>query len=388
MASFMTHSLASVSAHLTAVTLAWGAIALPGFAASPGVSDHEILVGQNITLQGGKNSYGVAVQQGMRLCIDQVNAGGGVYGRKLVLRTLDDDNNDTTAEANARQLVRDGVFVLFGSIEGGPSTAVMKVAQQTAVPFIGPMAGPPGLRRPYQAMVFPVRAEHREEFRALMTWGKSIGLKTVGFFHVDGPNGREHLENVKLIAKELGLEVVLPMPFQSDTTDAQLDGFVRRIVEIKPDMMLNHGAASLYGKLVVRSRAAGARTSFMAVNSGSSQIAKGLGPLAQGMVFSQVVPSPWERKHAITREYQDAARRARLDADFSYGGLEGYLTAKALVVALRGAGRDPTRAGLVRALEGGTFDLGGVKVAYTSSEHQGSRFVDLSMVARDGRFVH
>jgi branched-chain amino acid transport system substrate-binding protein len=331
---------------------------------------------------------GVAVQQGMRLYIDRLNAAGGVHGRKLVLRTLDDDNNNATAEANARQLVKDDVFVLFGSIEGGPSTAVMKVAQELSVPFIGPMAGPPGLRRPYQPMVFPVRAEHRDEFRALMVWGRSIGLKTVGFFHVDGPNGREHLENVKLIARELGLEFVLPLPFQSDTTDAQLDGLVRQIVEAKPDMMLNHGAASLYGKLVARSKAAGARTSFMAVNSGSSQIAKDLGSLAQGMVFSQVVPSPWERKHEITREYQDAAKQARLNADFSYGGLEGFLTAKALVLALRAAGSQPTRSGLVRALEASSFDLGGFKVAYSHTEHQGSRFVDLSMVSREGRFVH
>ena len=77
-------------------------------------------------------------------------------------------------------------------------------------------------------------------------------------------------------------------------------------------MMLNHGSASLYQRLIAKSRAAGARTAFMGVNSGSSQIAAALGPLAQGMVFAQVVPSPWERKHALARESQDAMRRARL----------------------------------------------------------------------------
>jgi len=46
----------------------------------------------------------------------------------------------------------------------------------------------------------------------------------------------------------------------------------------------------------------------MGVNSGSSQIVKGLGPLAKGMVFAQVVPSPWARRLEIAREYQDAAR--------------------------------------------------------------------------------
>jgi len=58
------------------------------------------------------------------------------------------------------------------------------------------------------------------------------------------------------------------------------------------------------------------------------------------------------------------------------------------VLALRAAGRDLGRAGFVRALESGQFDLGGIQSRYRSGNHEGSRFVDLSMVARDGRFLH
>jgi ABC-type branched-subunit amino acid transport system substrate-binding protein len=374
--------------YLVGALLTLQAFAVPAVAADPGVTDKEIVIGQNITLQGGRNDYGTAVQGGIRVYLDRVNAAGGVHGRKVVLRTLDDDNKSSNAEANARTLLRDNAFVLFGSIEGGPSTAVMKVAQEAGVPFIGPMAGAPSLRRPHQPMVFPVRAEHREEFRALMSWGKSIGLKTVGFFHAEGANGLEHLNNVKLLAKELGMEVVLPLEFKPDANDAQLDAFVGRILQARPDLMFNHGSAGLYGRLIAKARAAGTRTTFTAVNSGSSQLANALGALAHGMVFAQVVPSPWERKHEITREYQDAMLRADPTARFSYGSLEGYMTAKTLVIALRSAGREPSRAALVRALEGGAIDLGGIKLVYSAAEHQGSRFVDLSMVARDGRFVH
>ncbi|MBL8348502.1 MAG: ABC transporter substrate-binding protein [Rubrivivax sp.] len=360
----------------------------PARAADPGVTDTEVVIGQSITLQAGKNAYGVAAHQGMKLYIDQVNAAGGVNGRRIVVKTVDDENRNATAEANARKLLDEGVFILFGAIEGGPSTAVMKVAAERKVPFFGPMAGPPALRRPYQEWVFPVRAEHRDEFRALMAWGKSLGLKTVGFFHVDGANGKEHLQNVTLIAKELDMQLVLSVPFKADTSDTDLDTMVRKIREAKPDMLFNHGSAGLYEKLVAKGMKAGATTRFVAVNSGSSQIARGLGPLAQGMVFAQVVPSPWERKREITREYQEAARKADPKAEFSYGGLEGFLTAKALVMGLRAAGRDLSRASFVKALKGSTFDLGGVKTQYTSTEHVGSRFVDLSMVDRHGRFIH
>jgi branched-chain amino acid transport system substrate-binding protein len=355
--------------------------------AEPGISAGEIVIGQNITLQGGKNRYGVEVQAGIRTLLDDVNRAGGVNGRQVVLRTLDDDNQPAKAEANARQLIDAGAFIVFGCVEGGPSTAVMKVAAEKHVPLFGPMAGSPELRRPHQPMVFPVRAEHREEFRALIGYGVSTGLKRIGFFHADSDTGRKHLANVKLGAAEAKAEVVLSVPFKSDISEAQLDAAVQQIGEQRVEMMLNHGSSSLYERLIRKARAAGLRTTFLAVNSGSTQLASALGPLAQGMVFSQVVPSPWARKTAIAREYQDAFRRVQPSHEFSYGSLEGYLTAKALVAALKLAGAQPTRAGFVKVLDGATLDLGGVKIAYRAGEHTGSTFVDLAIVTREGKFL-
>jgi branched-chain amino acid transport system substrate-binding protein len=372
----------------TAVWLVWGLAAVGAGAVETGVSDTEVVLGMNLSLQGGKNDYGVAASQGMKLYFDAVNAAGGVNGRKLVMRVLDDEAKAATAETNARKLVADGAFVLFSAIDGGPSTAVMKVANETKVPFFGPMAGPPTLRRPHQPLVFPVRAEHKDEFRSLMSWGKSTGLNSVGFLHADTDVGKMHLQNVQLLAKELGVNVVLALPFKGDVTDAQVDEMVKAIGDKQPGMFINHGSAGLYLKLVAKAKKAGLKTTFMGVNSGSSQIAKGLGPLAQGMVFAQVVPSPWERKREIAREYQDASRKALPGTDLSYGALEGFMTAKAFVLALRASGREPTRASLVKALENARFDLGGVNVRFAAGDHEGSRFVDLSMVNREGNFIH
>ncbi|MBP6494440.1 MAG: ABC transporter substrate-binding protein [Rhodoferax sp.] len=358
-------------------------------AAETGVSDTEIVLGMDLALQGGKNNYGVAAAQGMKLYFDGVNASGGINGRKIVQRILDDDNKAANAEANARKLVQDGAFILFSAIDGGPSTAVMKVASELKVPFFGPMAGPPILRRPHQPLVFPVRAEHKDEFRALMAWGKNTGIKTVGFLHADTEVGRTHLENVRLAAKDLGMEVSMAIPFKGDETDAQVGVMAKAIADKQPGMFINHGSAGFYTKLITTAKKAGARTTFMAVNSGSSQIAKGLGPLAYGMVFSQVVPSPWERKREIAREYQDAARKASPNPEFNYGALEGYMTAKVLAMALRSIPpKELSRASLVKALYSGPFDVGGLVVRFEPGNHEGSHFVDLSIVSREGRFIH
>ena len=136
-----------------------------------GVDSQQIVISQNITLQGSKNSYGAEVQAGAQLFLKNVNRAGGVYGRRITVRTLDDDNQSSRAEANTKKLIDEGAFAMFGSIEGGPSTAVMKAAAAKNVPFFGPMAGSPELRRPHQQLVFLVRPEHREEFRSLIGSG-------------------------------------------------------------------------------------------------------------------------------------------------------------------------------------------------------------------------
>jgi ABC-type branched-subunit amino acid transport system substrate-binding protein len=355
--------------------------------AEAGVTDKTIVIGQNISLDQGKNSYGVAALHGIKMYFDKANAEGGINGRKLVLRTLDDENKATNAAVNARQLIADGVFILFGSIEGGPSTAVAEVATEAKVPFFGPMAGAPTLRRPYQPYVFPVRAEHRDEFRGLLNWGKTTGMKTVGFLRADTSVGATHLENVSLIASELGMKVVLDLPFKGDVSDTQIAAWVKAIGDSKPDMMLNHGSSGVYQRLVAQARSGNLLTTFMGVNSGSTQIAAKLGPLARGMVFAQVVPNPRDQRQPIVREFLEMARKTKSTGDSSYGELEGYLTAKALVVALRVSGTALTREGFIRTLETSRFDLGGYPVRWKSGDHEGSRFVDLSIVGKSGQFI-
>ena len=82
------------------------------------------------------------------------------------------------------------------------TSPVMKVANELKVPFFGPLAGPPILRRPHQPLVFPVRAEHKEEFRALMVQAKSLGMTRVAFVRSDSETGQLHLANVRRLAKE------------------------------------------------------------------------------------------------------------------------------------------------------------------------------------------
>lgn len=355
-----------------------------------GVERGRIVIGQSITLQGGKNGYGMDVQDGIASYLKLANDKGGVHGRQVVLKTLDDDNSGGKAEANARALVQqDKVFILFGSIEGGPSTSVMKAAVDLKVPFFGPMAGSPTLRRPHQPLVFPVRSEHREEFRALLKHARSIGMTRAAFLRSDSETGLQHLENVKRICQELNLQLVADLPFKGDIKGPEIDALARRVGAADAQVVINHGGVGVYEQVIRSARAQGVKAQFWAVNSGSAQLAGKLGDLAHGMIFAQVVPNPMERKTEIAREYREAFARHQPGKPFSYGSLEGYITAKALVAALRAAGPEPTRDSFVLGLvKAGAIDLNGMRATYKPGDYTGLTMVDLAIYTREGRFMH
>ena len=371
---------------------AFGLMALmawPGAHAEDGVSPQQLLIGQSITLQGGKNDYGTAVLDGVETYLSLVNKQGGVAGRKVVVKVLDDDNKSAQAEANARQLItQDKVFLVFGSIEGGPSTAVMKATTELKVPFFGPMAGSPTLRMPHQPLVFPVRAEHKEEFRALLQHAKSLGMQRVAFLRSDSETGQQHLDNVRLLSQPLGLEVVADLAFKSDIDDAGIDALVKQLGNSKAQVVFNHGGIGVYEKLIRKAESRNLSLQFYGVNSGSTQLAGQLGELGHGMIFAQVMPSPWERKSALTRAYQDAFKAHKPGKAFSYGSLEGYMTARALVEALQRAGPNPTRASFVAGLKNADLQIEGQKMSYRDGAHTGLSLVDLAIVTRQGQFRH
>lgn len=377
----------SVRAALAAVVVV--CIGASSAFANDGISPNKILVGQTISLQGGKNEYGTAVLEGIKLHLDAVNSKGGVFGRKIEIKTLDDDANSGKAESNTRSLIEEHkVFVLFGSIEGGPSTAVMKVATEAKVPFIGPMAGAPTLRTPHNPFVFPVRAEHKDEFVHILRHVSVLGLKRVGFMRSASEVGGLHLANVKKACEEYKLQFVADLSFGSDLTDAALDAMVRQIEEGKVDVIMNHGGNSAYERLIRKVRAKGLSTIFYGVNSGSSQLAERLGPLGTGMGFSQVVPNPRVPSIGLTRNFRAAYAVAYPAKVPTYGSLEGYMTAQVLVEAIRRAGPKPSRDTLLAGLQSADISLDGLTVSYRPGNHMGLSKVDLSVVTRDGTFRH
>ena len=353
-----------------------------------GVTDAQITLGQTVALTGGAGEHGKALVTGAQAYLAQVNRAGGVNGRKVAIVTLDDAGDGKRAEENARALIeQQQVLALFSGAEGGPCVAATRVASAARAPVIACAAGSPELREPFDRFSFPVRAAHFDEFDRLLEYAAVFGHRRVAFVHSDSDTGRRHLANVRKLASRHGLEVVLAVPLQSGAA-FNAERIAQELVAARADAVLNHGGYAQYGAIFQAARARGSTIQFLAVNSGAQQMVRLLEGKGAGLIFAQVVPFPWFDATPLVREYRIALKAHAPKEEPSFSSLEGYVNAKVLVEALRRADRRITRESLVAALEGMRgFDLGGFSVAYGPELHQGSRFVDIVVVAGDGRFV-
>jgi ABC-type branched-subunit amino acid transport system substrate-binding protein len=365
------------------------AITVGGLAFASAQADAQLKIGQTVALSGAQGEHGSALALGARAYFDKVNRAGGVNGRNIELITLDDAGDARRALENARKLVSENkVVTLFSGAEGGPCVAVTALAGELGVPVVGCAGGSPELRDPFNPVSFPVRAAHLEEFEKLVEYAALFGQKRIGFIHSDSDTGRKHLANLRKVAERYGAEVVLALPLPTGKNPLDPAKIATDLARARVETVINHGSYAQYADIMRASRKQGGAAQFLAVNSGAQQMVRLLGADAKGLIFSQVVPFPWFEATPVVREYRDALRGILPKPEPSFSSLEGFINAKVLVEALRRAGQKVTRESLIIALESmRDHDTGGLSVSYGANRHQGSRFVDVVVVASDGRFV-
>lgn len=357
--------------------------------APAGAQERPILIGQTIALTGGLGEHGKAVLAGAGLYLEKVNASGGVAGRRIVLKTLDDGGDGKRAAENTARLAdEDKVLAVFGGIEGGPCVASMKVAAEKRVPLVACMAGSPELRDPFQRYAFTVRAAHFNEFARLIDTAATYGRNKIAFLHSDSDTGRQHLANVRKLLATRGLELALAIPLAAQPEPAKIAAALK---SAGIQAVFNHGSYAQYAAVIREAKKRGLDIQFLAVNSGAQQMVRLLGEDAIGLIFTQVVPYPWRTTPPVVKEFREEVKERAPGTDISFSALEGFISAKVLVQALRRAsrpGRPPDREALVAALEAmQAYDVGGLEVSFTPTARTGADFVDTVIVARDGRFV-
>jgi branched-chain amino acid transport system substrate-binding protein len=355
-------------------------------AVAQGVNDTEILLGQSAALSGPAGQLGTNMRDGALLYFDQVNAHGGVHGRKIVLKTLDDGYEGARAAANTRRFVDDErVFALFGYVGTPTSAASMPIFTQARVPFVGPFTGAESLRNPVNPYVFNVRASYFDETEAIVQHLTAMSIDRIAIFYQDDAYGQAGLAGVERALKKRNLSLVARGTVQRNTTIVQKA--VEDIGKADPQAVIMISAYTSCAAFIRQMKAVQHNPTFWNVSFvGSKALADELGGEGRGVEISQVMPFPWDNSIPVVREYRKLAEQAKTEVGF--GTLEGYVAAKVMVEGLKRAGHKLDRESFVKAMETmNDYDVGGFRVSYGPGVRYGSRFVDLTIISKDSKFV-
>jgi ABC-type branched-subunit amino acid transport system substrate-binding protein len=355
--------------------------------AEDGVTANRILLGQAAVFSGPAAQLGIQMRNGIKTYFDYVNEKGGVHGRKLELVSEDDRYEPAVAPAASKKLIEEHkVFALLGYVGTPTGVAHLPVVTQAKVPLVGMFTGAEALRAPLNRYVFHVRASYYDETEKIVEQVVSTGGKKIAVFYQNDAYGEAGRKGTEIALAKRGMKIHSNGTVERNTL--KVESAVKTINATEPDAIVMVGAYAACAEFIKQMRKAGSGATFYNVSFvGSKALADALGAEGSGVAISQVVPFPWGTSVPVVKEYQALSAKSG-HKDYNFSAMEGFLTAKVMVEALRRAGRNPTREGLVDALERmQDVDLGGFYVSYSPKNHAGSRFVDLTIIGRNGKFM-
>lgn len=358
-------------------------------AGETGVTADTILLGQSAALTGSTAVLGKQMNSGARLYFDYINQQGGVFGRKIELKALDDAYEPDEAVKNTRKLIEeDRVFALFGYVGTPTSQAAVPLANQARVPFFAPFTGAQSLRDPRSRYVFHVRAGYEEETAAIVRQIRTTGLKRVAVVYNDDAYGKAGIAGVEQAIKSLPADSGVKLVAQESVirNTVEIGDAMQGAMKASPDAIVLISAYRTVGAFVKEALRRGYSGQFYNVSFvGTQALAKEVGAQGSGVIISQVMPHPGNATLPVVREYLRLLQASGKQNEFDYASIEGFIAAKAFVEGLRRTGRDVTREKFVTAVESmRNVDLGGFIVQYSPDNHVGSKFVEMTIINSRG----
>jgi ABC-type branched-subunit amino acid transport system substrate-binding protein len=361
--------------------------------AEVGVTDSAVTLGMSSPFSGPNGAYGQDMKNVITAYFDQINKAGGVNGRKIDLVALDDGYETDRTVANSKKLIDESkVFALLQYYGSSPTTKAMNdVFGPAKVPLVGTISGAGTLRQPVKdnpnnKYMFNVRASYADETEAIVNQLVGLGLKNIAVFYQNDGFGLSGLDGVKAALKKHNMEPSAVGTVERNSLD--VDAAVKAIAKSSPQAVVMVTLYKPTAAFVKAMRKINQNPQFMTLSPvGADLLVAELGNDARGIGISQVMPYPFNDTTPVVREYQRLMQGVK-STNYSYYGIEAYITAKVMVEAIKRSGKDLTREKLVQTLEGmSNFDLGGFRVSFTANERAGSRFVDLTVVGSGGRVL-
>lgn len=352
--------------------------------AEVGITQKRIILGQSCALKGPAQALGQGMRDGALAWFKHINAEGGIKGKIIKLITLDDGYEPEACVLNTKQLIeKDKVFLLFGYVGTPTSKAVFELIKKTKVPYFAPFTGAEFLRNPLTSGIFNIRASFYQETEAMVDTLLMNSLKHISVFYQDDLYGEAGLKGVKIALKKRGMKIISKASYERNTLD--VENAVSEIAISNPDAVIMIGTNKPCAKFIrlmrdgTKSRPIFLNVSFV----GADTLAATLSNKGLGVVITQVVPYPFNKRIPVVAQYHQMTQKYMKDSKISFTGMEGFIAAKALCRILEKM-NNFTRVEFIRTAESISESLGGFKVQFTPKSHQGSGLVHFTQIGPGG----
>jgi len=342
---------------------------------TPGVTAKSVLVGQACALKGPAAGLGEGMSTGLSCYFSRVNAAGGVGGRKIELKSINDGYEPEKTELVTTTLIdKVGAFLLIGGVGTPTSKVAMPICVERRTPYVAPFTGAEFLRNPCNRWVVNVRASYYQEMeRHAHYLVDGLGFQRVACFYQDDAYGLAGLAGIEQALDRRGMKLCATGTYQRNTT-AVAQG-LEAIAGSQPQAIVMVGAYTSCAAFIKAAKgdprtkeAVFGNLSFV----GTTNLLNELGGASEGCIVTQVVPFPWDPSVPVVREYEEAMKAAGKEAAIDFISLEGYLAGKFFCSVLEHVQGELTRDSFVDTIDSvGTFDLGGITLQFGPGDHQG-----------------
>lgn len=357
--------------------------------AVPGVFEDRILFGQSAAFEGPAQELGRSMQSGILAAFKEINDQGGVHGRRLELRSLNDSYEPDKAIANTRQLIEEGVFALIGAVGTPTSKAVVPVTEENPIPYLAPMTGAEFLRDNAHHTVINLRASYYQETEEMvkrLTVDRKI--KRIAILYQDDSFGRAGLRGVLRALEKRKLFAIGTGVFSRNTVAVKTALLDLKAVE--PEAVIIIGPYQPTATFIKWAHRFGMESAvFMTLSFvGSNALAKELGAEGNGVLVTQVVPFPTGDTVPVSALYRAALKAYDPSITPGFISFEGYLGGRLAIYALQQCGVKVDRDCIHSVLRSGSnIDLDGFMLRFGKYDNQGSDRVFLTAIGPDGQYM-
>ena len=319
--------------------------------APQGITANEVRIGTHVDLSGPITFWGVPQRNGHLMAVEEINADGGVHGRKFKL-LIEDNGYDPKKGVLATQklIQQDKVFALVGVLGTPVVMAQMPIALEAGIPHMYPGSPSRNMYEPFHKLKFSLATPYDDSTKAGVRYFADKGKKRVAVIYQDDDFGKEIRDAALAQAKASGMSVVAEASYKRG--DTVFSSQVARIRQGDPDLVVLATIVRETVGVMAEAKKLGWKPDFLVPQSGCNQAVADLGrDNTEGLyALCQYVPFDFDNEPPAVKAWMVRYEK-RFNAKPDVSAAMTYDMEKLIALALENAGKDVTVDKFIRAAE-------------------------------------